>query len=70
MAYVDSLITARDNFATQLAEISAAPKPSYTVDGQQVSWTDHYRFLSEQIDKLNQQISAASPFEIQTQLYT
>lgn len=70
MAYIDDLTTARDNFAAQLAEISASPKPTYSVDGQQVSWTEHYKFISEQIDKLNLQIAAASPFEIQTQLYT
>lgn len=63
MAYIDDLTTARDNFAAKLAEVSAAPKPSYNIDGQQVSWTEYYKFLSEQVERLNQQISGGEPFE-------
>lgn len=63
MSYVDDLTTARNNFAAKLAEVSAAPKPSYSIDGQQVSWTDYYRFLSEQVEKLNQQIASGESYE-------
>lgn len=65
MSYLDDLATARDNFAAKLAEISVSPKPSYSIDGQSVSWTDYYRFLSDQVDKLNEQIAAGQPFEIE-----
>lgn len=68
MSYLESLATARDNFAAKLAEISVDPKPSYSIDGQSVSWTEYYRFLSEQVDKLNAQIAAGEPFEIEHQV--
>ncbi len=61
--YQENLTTARDNFATKLAEVSASPKPTYNIDGQSVSWTEYYKFLSEQIQSLNKQINEAEPFE-------
>ncbi len=63
MAYIDDLITARDNFAAKLAEVSASPKPTYSIDGQSVSWTEYYKFLSEQVQSLNGQINDGEPFE-------
>lgn len=68
MTYIESLTTARDNFATKLAEISADPKPSYSIDGQSVSYTDYYRFLSEQVKSLNEQIAAGQSFDIEQQV--
>lgn len=64
MAYIDDLTTARDNFAAKLAEVSAAPKPTYSIDGQSVSWTEYYKFLSEQVERLNVQINNGEPFEV------
>lgn len=61
--YLENLATARDNFAAKLAEISASPKPSYSIDGQSVSWTEYYKFLSDQVDKVNEQINSGEPFE-------
>lgn len=61
---LENLIAARDNFAAQLVELSANPKPSYNIDGQSVRWTEHYKFISSQIDKLNDQINDEQPFEI------
>jgi hypothetical protein len=63
MAYIDDLITARNNFAAKLAAESANPKPTYSIDGQSVSWTEYYKFLSEQVDRLNEQINNGEPFE-------
>lgn len=64
MAYIDDLTTARDNFAAKLAEVSASPKPTYNIDGQSVSWTEYYKFLSDQVERLNVQISSGDPFEV------
>jgi hypothetical protein len=63
MSYIDDLTTARNNFASKLAEVSASPKPTYNIDGQSVSWTEYYRFLSEQVERLNKQINDGEPFE-------
>jgi hypothetical protein len=56
--FVENLMTARDNFAAKLAEISADPKPSYSdPSGESYSWTEYYNFLSAQIKDLNAQIA-------------
>lgn len=68
MTYIDSLTTARDNFASKLAEISANPKASYSIDGQSVSRVEYYRFLADQVKSLNEQIAAGQPFDIEQQV--
>ncbi len=68
--YLQDLLATRDNVAAQLAEITANPKPSYSVDDQWVDWDTHFKALSDRLEKLNQAIQAAQPFEIQTTGYT
>lgn len=60
---LENLIAARDGFTARLAEVATDCKPSYSIDGQSVNWVQYYRFLSEQIDKLDSQIAAAEPYE-------
>jgi len=64
--YLADLIAARDNVALQLADITAHPKPSYSIDGQSVDWDTHVGVLSEKLETLNRAIQAAEPFEIHT----
>ena len=59
----ESLIEARQCVAEQLAEALKNPKPSYNIDGQSVSWTKHYQFLSQQLNELRDQINDEEPFE-------
>ncbi|HEX4132478.1 MAG TPA: hypothetical protein VHZ24_20775 [Pirellulales bacterium] len=61
---LQNLITARDNIAANLAAITANPKPSYSIDGQRVSWQALCDSYSRQLVALNAQIAAADPFEI------
>lgn len=68
--YAENLETARDNAAATLASILAAPKPTYNIDGQLVSWTDYQRMLIESIDKLNNLINGATPYEEHSIGYT
>ncbi len=59
-AYVASLITARDNFAAQLAAFSAGPpKPNYSLDGESYSWSEYADALQRRIDLLNISIAKA-----------
>ena len=64
--YLTSLIQARDNAAARLAEILASPKPSYTVHGHSVSWTEYQEMLGEQIKAIDQLIAQGIPFEFVT----
>jgi len=66
MPYLEDLIAARDNIAAQLASLTTDPKPSYDIDGQRVGWNDHFRALSRELERLNQMIQAAEPFELDT----
>ena len=59
--------SALDNYARLLAEISANRKPSYSIDGQSVSWTEYQRFLVDQIKALQElEQTSAGPFEVRT----
>ena len=62
----ENLATAKSNFLAKLAEISVSPKPSYVVDGQSVSWTEYYKFLTTAIADINALTNDETPFEIHT----
>lgn len=63
-----NLETARNNIAAIIAQITASPKPNYSVDGESISWADYLRTLTEQlreIDKL-----ADGPYEVRSRVIT
>jgi hypothetical protein len=49
-----------------IAQITAAPKPSYDVDGQSVAWTEYLRRLQETVAWCDERLAAEGPFEIET----
>jgi hypothetical protein len=54
----------------QLAELRASPKPSYSIDGQQVSWETYLASLERTIDWCDEKLRGEEPFEFSTQGYT
>ena len=71
MAYVDDLKTIRTQLVARITEVTASPKPSYSVDGQAVSWTQYLAELRKQLQEINEQINQADgPFEFHTQAFT
>ena len=64
MAYLDDLKTTRDQMASILVEITTSPKPSYSIDGQAVSWTEYLKMLQDQLSKMNELIQDAEPYEL------
>lgn len=58
MSYSDDLTSARDNIAARLAAITADQKPSYNIDGQEISWTEYQRMLIEGLSRLQRLIDA------------
>lgn len=54
MAVLDDLQIARERIATQLKDMTLSPKPTYSIDGQSVSWGEHFRNLAEQLKILNE----------------
>jgi hypothetical protein len=64
MAAVDDLSTAINQIAAQIKDITANPKPDYSVNGQSISWASYLSMLTEQITKLQQaQQSIAGPYQ-------
>lgn len=56
---LDQLTTIQQNILTQIADITANPKVSYSVDGQSVSWSEYNRLLWDMLDNCNKQIQVA-----------
>lgn len=53
-----------------IAELTARPKPSYTIDGQQVSWGDYLSRLQATADWCERKLAGSEPFEFQTRAVT
>jgi hypothetical protein len=53
---IAKLKTARDSAEDRLAEILLNRKPTYNIDGQDVSWTDYHDMLTRTIASLTQEI--------------
>jgi len=57
--------TALLNVAQQLADMTASPKPTYSVDGKSVSWGEHFNNLLASQQKLREQLQKAQgPFTL------
>jgi hypothetical protein len=54
-----------------IAEITANPKPNYTIDGQTVAWADYLAQLRATVAWCDQQTAAdAGPVEVRSQGFT
>ena len=45
----------------------ANPKPTYSIDGQSVSWNQYRDSLFKNLDDINKRMIESEPFEIVTQ---
>lgn len=64
---IEQLETIRANTLAQLVEIRENPKPSYSLDGQQVSWNEYVRSLQETIEWCDIKLAGYQPFEFRSQ---
>lgn len=65
MAVVDNLIARKAAIA---AELAVGPsKPSYTLNGQNVQWTEYRKSLLDELVQLNILINQEQPWLIRTQ---
>ena len=58
------LATIKSQMLANLVAITENPKPSYMIDGQSVQWGAYHRMLIDQLAAIDDQINAATPFEI------
>lgn len=63
----ENYATIKSNTLAQLAEMSANYKPTYTIDGQTVSWTEYQKMLQERVAWCDQKIAASGEyFEVES----
>lgn len=53
-----------------IAELTAAPKPTYRVDGQMIGWGKYLEQLQDTVVWCDRQLAAAAPVEIRSQACT
>jgi hypothetical protein len=69
--YGDNLTTSRLNISKRIVEITANPKPSYSVNGQTVQWSAYLRMLIDKLDTIDLLVEKDNaPFEIVSQGFT
>ncbi|MEM6329100.1 MAG: hypothetical protein AAF790_02510 [Planctomycetota bacterium] len=56
----------RGQALTQIEEVLAAPKPTYTLDGQSVRWQEYVESLRRSVDWCDQKLADDQPFEVQS----
>jgi hypothetical protein len=63
---IATLVQSQNYYIQILQKESLSPKPSYDLDGQQVSWTEYQSKLQEWIEGINKLLQMFQPFEIRT----
>ncbi len=54
----------------QIADLRANPKPSYRIDGQDISWESYVTSLQATVDWCDKKLATYDSFEIRTQAVT
>lgn len=70
MSDAETIATIKANALARIAEITAAPKPSYSIDGQSFSWSEYLAQLRSTVEWCNSQLNAETPFEEHSVGYT
>ncbi len=60
-----TLVTVHNQVAALLVEITADPKPSYSVDGESYSWNEYFGMLTDRLELLERAIQRLDgPWEV------
>ena len=70
MSNAETIATIKSQTLDIIADITANPKPNYSVDGMSVSWGDYLTQLQATIKWCDEQAGAEEPFEVQSRAYT
>lgn len=66
----DRLRQIKSQALSNISAITTSPKPSYSIDGQSVSWGEYLRQLQETVKWCDQQLASEQPFEFSSQAVT
>jgi hypothetical protein len=67
---LEQLELIRTRTLQQIADLRADPKPSYSLDGQWVTWTTYVESLQATVEWCNRLLAGYEPFEYRSQAYT
>jgi hypothetical protein len=67
---IERLATIKAQALALIAEITAQPKPTYQIDGQNISWGEYLGQLQSTVQWCDQQAAAGAPVEVRSQGYT
>ena len=70
MTDIQQIQTIRQQTLAQLVDLRANPKPTYSIDGQTVSWTAYVNSLQSTIDWCDAKLIGLEPFEVQSRATT
>jgi hypothetical protein len=60
---LDQLRAIKTQTLAIIADLTAAPKPTYTIDGQQMGWAEYLGQLRQTVEWCDDQIARNEPFE-------
>lgn len=60
--------TALANVEAKIVEVSANPKPEYTIDGKTVKWSDYFRMLMENRKEILAAAVQENPYYLKSQV--
>ena len=66
----EQIATIKSQTLAIIADLTTAPKPSYSINGQSVSWSQYLKDLQQTVAWCDQQLNSEAPFEIQTEAFT
>ncbi len=67
---IDKLRQIKGQILDLVAEYTVNPKPSYSLDGQSVNWTDWFQAMMARVREIDEMIAETEPFEFHTQAKT
>ena len=66
----EQIATIKTQTLARIADVTAEPKPNYSIDGQMISWADYLERLQQTVDWCNEKLTGEEPFEFQSQAVT
>ncbi|MBN2293497.1 MAG: hypothetical protein JXM70_13795 [Pirellulales bacterium] len=61
---LEQIRTIQSQTLAVIAQVTANPKPGYTLDGQKVSWDEYLARLRDTVDWCERKLAGHEPFEI------
>lgn len=66
----EQLATIKSQILANLVAITASPKPSYNIDGQDIKWGDYHKMLTAQLKEINEVLAAETIAEVPSYGFT